>query len=420
MRLVKLDPVEVGHVRLMELEPGKFFYVKTVAKNPGIFLIPDFLSHEECERIKSLAIKAGMHVSRTIYKLHFQEGMNDTFYNKETFEAFDKNGDSFLNMSEAQPALSKIEGVSSLTHSLFACLLDDILDADSDRWLNLLEFQRIPLVMKNVEKWMLKYKGGITDPYELKRRAKGLDRNSKQTWLSRQTYDESQTITNRIIALTGLHPDIVKTSEQLQVVHYTPGGHYHSHHDSSDIYNYSCSHTRHLFPSDPKSHLREDRLCRFMTILYFLADTEQGGETAFPAADNATFSTTIYLKNNTWIDPYDLTNHCKDANLVVKPRKGTAVMWYNHYLDPETEWLGDKNLFSLHGGCDVIKGEKWIANNWITVDNNYDVQLKFHYQQLYELKETKTEEVETTLQENEKTDQEIRSPENIETIRDEL
>lgn len=123
--------------------------------------------------------------------------MNDTFYNKETFQAFDKNGDEFLNMSEAQPALSKIEGVLSLTHSLFAYLLDDILDADSDRMLKLLEFQRIPLVMKEIEEWVLKYKGGITDPNELKRRAKGLDRNSEQTWLSRQEYDQSQNITNR-------------------------------------------------------------------------------------------------------------------------------------------------------------------------------------------------------------------------------
>ena len=31
-------------------------------------------------------------------------------------------------------------------------------------------------------------------------------------------------------------------------------------------------------------------LCRYITVLYFLNDVEEGGETAFPVADNATFS----------------------------------------------------------------------------------------------------------------------------------
>lgn len=30
--------------------------------------------------------------------------------------------------------------------------------------------------------------------------------------------------------------------------------------------------------------------CRYITVLYFLNDVEEGGETAFPVADNATFS----------------------------------------------------------------------------------------------------------------------------------
>ncbi|KAJ8045086.1 Transmembrane prolyl 4-hydroxylase [Holothuria leucospilota] len=80
----------------------------------------------------------------------------------------------------------------------------------------------------------------------------------------------------------------------------------------------------------------------------------------------------VYWEDNRRIDPIDLKNHCHDANLVLKPKKGLAVMWYNHYIEPESEWLGEKDPFSLHGGCDVIKGEKWIANNWITVDNNYE------------------------------------------------
>ena len=24
------------------------------------------------------------------------------------------------------------------------------------------------------------------------------------------------------------------------------------------------------------------------------------------------------------------------------------------------------DYYGLHGGCDIIKGEKWMANNWLT------------------------------------------------------
>lgn len=40
-------------------------------------------------------------------------------------------------------------------------------------------------------------------------------------------------------------------------------------------------------------------------------------------------------------------------------------MWYNHVIDKHTGWLGSPDLFTSHGGCDVIKGTKWAANNWI-------------------------------------------------------
>ena len=41
-------------------------------------------------------------------------------------------------------------------------------------------------------------------------------------------------------------------------------------------------------------------------------------------------------------------------------------MWYNHLVDEKTGWLGELEDRSLHGGCDVKKGEKWIANIWLT------------------------------------------------------
>ena len=40
-------------------------------------------------------------------------------------------------------------------------------------------------------------------------------------------------------------------------------------------------------------------------------------------------------------------------------------MWYNHVVDNVTGLLGAQDERSLHGGCDVLEGHKWIANNWI-------------------------------------------------------
>ena len=65
-------------------------------------------------------------------------------------------------------------------------------------------------------------------------------------------------------------------------------------------------------------------------------------------------------------DLYNLSHNCYTSNLVVTPRAGTAVMWYNHLVDKESGLLGELEERSLHGGCDVKKGEKWIANVWIT------------------------------------------------------
>ena len=31
-----------------------------------------------------------------------------------------------------------------------------------------------------------------------------------------------------------------------------------------------------------------------------------------------------------------------------------------------TGWLGEIDEWSLHGGCEVRKGSKWIANMWLT------------------------------------------------------
>lgn len=69
---------------------------------------------------------------------------------------------------------------------------------------------------------------------------------------------------------------------------------------------------------------------RYLTVLFYLNDNFDGGETIFPK-----------------------------INKLVKPEKGKAVIFQN---------VNNNGVIitqALHGGKPVKNGEKWIANKWI-------------------------------------------------------
>lgn len=99
-------------------------------------------------------------------------------------------------------------------------------------------------------------------------------------------------------------------------------------------------------------------MSRYITILFFLNNVTEGGETAFPVADHEELLAEQNYSSN-------LSRSCEKASVVVKPVKGSALFWYNNILDEESGKMGEVDMLSLHGGCDVIKGEKWVANLWI-------------------------------------------------------
>jgi len=150
----------------------------------------------------------------------------------------------------------------------------------------------------------------------------------------------------------------------MQVVHYTPNGHYHAHFDGQDARTHPNSECCHFNLTDVHANPGRCKLCRFITIGYYLNDVEEGGETAFPVADKKGYNYTEFLERKQG-DLYNLSEFCHNATLVVKPKRGKAVMWYNHDLD-DNGWLGDLDYNSIHGGCDVVKGEKWFSNHWLT------------------------------------------------------
>jgi prolyl 4-hydroxylase len=76
---------------------------------------------------------------------------------------------------------------------------------------------------------------------------------------------------------------------------------------------------------------------RFATILFYLNDDMEGGETTFPR----------------W-----LNTETSEA-LKVKPEKGKAILFYNLLPD------GNYDERSQHAALPVTKGDKYLTNLWI-------------------------------------------------------
>ncbi|WP_336775704.1 2OG-Fe(II) oxygenase [Paenibacillus sp. MMO-58] len=102
----------------------------------------------------------------------------------------------------------------------------------------------------------------------------------------------------------------VSHAEPLQVLRYQPGEQYHPHFDYFT----------------PGSNMNN----RISTLVMYLNDVEEGGETYFPS-----------------------------LHFSVTPKKGSAVYFEYFYNDTRL------NQLTLHAGHPVAAGEKWVATQWM-------------------------------------------------------
>ncbi|KAG2494063.1 hypothetical protein HYH03_007706 [Edaphochlamys debaryana] len=129
----------------------------------------------------------------------------------------------------------------------------------------------------------------------------------------------------------------VENQEDIQVLRYAHGQTYGAHYDSGD------------------SSLEPGPKWRLATMLLYLSDVEEGGETAFP-------------HNSEWYDPAlpaaiekarGPFSECAKGHVAAKPKAGDAVLFYSFYpnntMDPA----------AMHTGCPVLKGVKWAAPVWM-------------------------------------------------------
>lgn len=91
---------------------------------------------------------------------------------------------------------------------------------------------------------------------------------------------------------------------------------------------------------------------RVASVLLYLSNVEEGGETMFPFENSQNIGTGYDYK--------------KCIGLKVKPRQGDALLFYSTFIN------GTIDTTSLHGSCPVIKGQKWVATKWIRDQEQVD------------------------------------------------
>ncbi|XAR48776.1 Procollagen-proline dioxygenase [Bertholletia excelsa] len=118
----------------------------------------------------------------------------------------------------------------------------------------------------------------------------------------------------------------VENGELIQVLRYEKNQFYRPHHDYfSDTFNLKRGGQR------------------IATMLMYLSDNIEGGETYFPVGNSGECSCGGKMMKG----------------LCVKPVKGDAVLFWSMGLD------GQSDPSSIHGGCEVLSGEKWSATKWM-------------------------------------------------------
>ncbi|XP_078517923.1 transmembrane prolyl 4-hydroxylase [Lissotriton helveticus] len=380
--LHRLEGIKVGHKQKLELGQRRIHEIETLSLKPLLFEIPHFLSEEECKLLIHLAQLKGLQKSQILPTDEYEEAMEKIEISQaDIFNLLDHNQDGQLQLKEVLTHTRLGSGRWMTPDNIREMYAAVKADPNGDGVLSLEEFKELNI--KDFHRYMGSQEVQMSE----------LVRNSQHTWLyqGEGAHQVLRTIRQRIIKLTHLPPAIVENSEPMQVVRYDQGGHYHAHMDSGPVFpETSCTHTK-LVTNETAPF---ETSCRYVTVLFYLNNVTGGGETTFPIADNRTYDEMSLIQND--VDLRDTRKHCDKGNLRVKPRQGTAVFWYN-YLSNGKGWVGELDEYSLHGGCLVTQGVKWIANNWINVDPNRLRQIRFQQEMALYGKEDTDSQSEWTL-----------------------
>ncbi|XP_021731080.1 probable prolyl 4-hydroxylase 10 isoform X1 [Chenopodium quinoa] len=248
-----------------------------------------------------------------------------------------------VSIPSINPSAShQVNDLSSIVHNAVHSRADHVSKERDQQWVELLSWEPRAFVYHNfLSKEECEYLIKLASPRMEKlqvvdeQTGKSKDsrvRTSSGTFLARGRDKIIRTIEQRIADFTFLPVD---HGEGLQVLHYEVGQRYEPHFD--------------YFLEDYSTANGGQRIA---TVLMYLSDVEEGGETVFPSA-----------KGNISAVPYwNELSKCGKEGLSVKPNRGDALLFWSMKPDASLDPL------SLHGGCPVIKGNKWSATKWIRVN----------------------------------------------------
>ena len=146
-------------------------------------------------------------------------------------------------------------------------------------------------------------------------------RTNSSYWLSHDKYPELLNIAKKIANQLKVN---YKHFENFQIIHYNQNEEYQYHYDAFDI-NQKEKYEKYC----------KNKGNRILTVLVYLNDVEEGGETGFDS-----------------LPQYNET-------ILVQPKKGRMIVFYNLNDDKTL------NKGTRHAGLPIIKGEKWAFNLWL-------------------------------------------------------
>ncbi|KAM7524026.1 hypothetical protein LguiA_013928 [Lonicera macranthoides] len=235
----------------------------------------------------------------------------------------------------------KAQDLSSIVHNTVGSRTDSD-DGRGDQWVEVISWEPRAVIYHNfLSREECEYLIHLAKPHMHKstvvdsttgQSTDSRVRTSSGTFLARGRDKVVRTIEKRIADFTFIP---VEHGEGLQVLHYEVGQKYEPHYDYFlDEFN------------------TKNGGQRIATVLMYLSDVEEGGETVFPAAKG----------NISAVPWWNELSECGKGGLSVKPKMGDALLFWSMKpdatLDPS----------SLHGGCAVIKGNKWSSTKWMRVD----------------------------------------------------
>ena len=162
-------------------------------------------------------------------------------------------------------------------------------------------------------------------------------RTSKGTFLNRLSTDIVTDIQSRTALLTGIP---LENGEDLQVLEYEKGQKYTPHPD--------------YFPLSYQT--ARDGWQRTATILFYLTDIEEGGETNFPSG----VVNLEYQESHRGQKNFSSCSGTSSFPASFAPKKGDALLFFD--MNVPFNWQDGS---SLHQGCPVIKGIKWSSTIWM-------------------------------------------------------